>query len=321
MKACQEYKRRVEERLEEPVRVQKVGARERCKKRKCKKWCLCCNKWVCWVETFFYWVVEWLVRIIVKWLIYVLCRVVSAILTLLYTALTWIKGLLCIYARARNSQGHGHPDKMPAAVDDIEEGELMPLALRALRRLEVEVVIIDRDRAARNEIALDEFDARIADADRILQENARIEVVRRGKIRRNVSPALFELNASSFQAKIGEWLKAVGLLLGRDSVRHLTIYVVGRIEGAEALHQPFYGSIFVVAGNPHTSLAHELGHALLSVGNMGHSDVVGNLMYVPWTKREAEVHWPVGTPALTQEQWCAMRRSRWLNWSWSCERC
>jgi len=35
----------------------------RCKRKKCRKWCLCCNKWICWLET----VVQWIVRTICGW--------------------------------------------------------------------------------------------------------------------------------------------------------------------------------------------------------------------------------------------------------------
>lgn len=81
---------------------------------------------------------------------------------------------------------------------------------------------------------------------------------------------MYEISASSFGSKVGEFLKGIVLLLGRDDARHLTAYVVGTIEGAEGLHLPLYGSVFLGPGTPDTTLAHELGHALRSVGNTYH---------------------------------------------------
>jgi len=43
-----------------------------CKKKKCKWWCLCCNKWHC----FFVWVLKW-----VTWVIAVLSTLITTILT------------------------------------------------------------------------------------------------------------------------------------------------------------------------------------------------------------------------------------------------
>jgi len=121
-----------------------------------------------------------------------------------------------------------------------------------------------------------------------------------------------------------ESLKGLGLLLGRENPMRLTVHAVGGIEGAEAVHQPFYGSVFMVKGNPETTLAHELGHALLSVDQMGHSPRPANLMHVPWDERERSAPWPKEPPELTVNQWCTMRNSRWLNWLENilrCEKC
>jgi hypothetical protein len=185
----------------------------------------------------------------------------------------------------------------------------------------LEVVIIDKDETTKNPIDLAEIDDRIAKADRILQAAAKIEVKRTGKIRRDRSASLYLLDSSSLAGKLSEWLKAIVLLIGRDSVRRLTVYVVGNIQGAHGLHQPLYGSVFMTAGSPDTTLAHELGHALLSVTNAGHAKERGNLMFVPWDERERDAKWPRGALTLRMDQWCAMRQSRWLDWSWSCERC
>jgi hypothetical protein len=316
MKICTDYKEWVEEKVLDPIEKKKKGEKQKCKKKKCKKWCLCCNKWKCWIVTFFYWVVEWVVRIVGKWVVYAICRIISALLTFLWTALHWLKWFLCNYPR-RSSRKEPFPDHSMPSDDESQK----PLEERPLKTLRLEVVIIDKDKDTLNPISNSELDDRIAKADRVLRESARIEVKRKGKIRRDISSSLYLLDASSFAAKVSEWLKAIVLLIGRDSVRHLTVYAVGNIQGADGLHQPLYGSVFITQGSPDTTLAHELGHALLSVANAGHVDDKGNLMFTPAVTREMDANWPKDAPTLKRGQWCAMRRSRWLDWSWSCEKC
>lgn len=295
-KICQDYKKRVEEKVETPVTERIKKTREKCKKKKCKWWCACCNKWFCWLEIFFLTIVRWIITIVVKWVVYVVCRIVSALITLGLTLLNlagWpVKYLWCIF------WGGGDLEKLP------------------MRTLQLEVIIIDKDENTTNPITEKEIDEQVAHADRILREEARITVKRRGKIRRDISASLYELDASSLGAKIVEWLKAFSLLLGRDSPRYLTVYAIGAIKGAEALHQPVYGSAFTLAGNPDTSLCHEIGHALLTIFNAYHSKKRGHLMYVPWDERERDSGWPKSVPKLSRNERCTMRRSRWLDWSW-----
>jgi len=295
-KICEKYKEWVEEKIEKPINERIKKTRKKCKKKKCKKWCLCCNKWFCWLEVFFLTIVRWIITIVGKWLVYVVCRIISAIITLGLTLLNlagWpVKYLWCII------WGRSDLEKLP------------------MRTLQLEVIIIDKNENTKNPITEKEINERIADADRILREEARIKVKRRGKIKRSVSASLYELDASSLGSKIAEWLKGIFLLWGRDSVRYLTVYAVGEIKGALALHLPMYGSVFILAGNPDTSLCHEIGHCLLTVFNAYHSKKTGHLMYVPWTDRERDSGWPKSVPKLSRNERCSMRRSRWLDWSW-----
>jgi len=45
---------------------------QKCKQKKCKKWCLCCNKWLCWIEIALVKVGQWVARVV--------CEVVSVTL-------------------------------------------------------------------------------------------------------------------------------------------------------------------------------------------------------------------------------------------------
>lgn len=74
---CEEYKKAIEEFVETPVEERLKKTKEKCKKKKCKKLCLCCNKWKCWVEIFFETIIRWIITIVIKWLFYVVCRIVS----------------------------------------------------------------------------------------------------------------------------------------------------------------------------------------------------------------------------------------------------
>lgn len=295
--SCDSYKEWIEEEVEEPVKKRKKDARKRCKKKKCRKRCLCCNKWRCWVETFFYWVTEWVVRIVGKWFVYSVCRTVSAGITALFSlgrffaVVTWLPKLLWC-----------------SLWGEKDNRRLMQM------RLQAEVVIIDSSKE-QNPVQQAEIDHWFQSADRILNERAKIRVVQRGNTRHTVSDSLYRISDD----RVGEWIKALINLPGRDHPRYLTVYVVRNIEGTWGLHQPFFGSVFVQPGAPGTSLCHEFGHSMLIFNNFwkgGHSSRPDRLMYTPAEDREIAANWDVSTPTLSRLEKCAMRSSRWLDWSW-----
>jgi hypothetical protein len=241
----------------------------------------------------------------------VLQRIVTSLFGLILAVLFALRLLYCAVLVPAISHGRTLPG-LPAG----------DLAGHSMRTLEVEVIIIDKDNEVRNPISEAELIQRVNDADRILSERAKIRVKLRGPVSRTVSRSLYDIDAASTAGSLSEWLKGLLQLLGRDNPRHLTVYAVGTISGEPVgLHQPLYGSVFVVRDMPHTTLAHELGHALLSIDRMGHRADSTNLMHPYVNRRELGVSWPRGTPTLTEDQWCSMRQSRWLNWSWECDRC
>lgn len=79
---CEEVHERIEERVEKPVEQWVEKRRQKCKKRKCKKWCLCCNKWFCWIEVFLEKVITWVVITVVKWVTRLVCEVVDGLVSL-----------------------------------------------------------------------------------------------------------------------------------------------------------------------------------------------------------------------------------------------
>lgn len=197
----------------------------------------------------------------------------------------------------------------------VGDGELEKLPLRTLK---VQVIIVDYDENTKNPCTEQELDDRLRDADRILRERSRIAVERSGPIRRMRSRALYRIDASGRGALFGEYLRGLYLLTGRGSWRHLTVYAAGSISGAEGVHLPLHGSVFIRAGANETVLCHEIGHALLGVFNA--RDITDprkkdHLMYFD-TATERSCGWPSGVPKLSRNARSDMRRSRWLGWSW-----
>ena len=77
---CREIQERIEERVEQPLEEWVEREEERCRRRRCRWWCACCNKWFCWIVTVVVRVVVTVVVTIVKWVTRVVCETVSVIL-------------------------------------------------------------------------------------------------------------------------------------------------------------------------------------------------------------------------------------------------
>jgi len=80
---CEEFHEWVEEEIEKPVEEWREERVRKCKRKKCKKWCLCCNKWFCWIETVVVRVVTWVVITVGKWVVRVVCETVSLIVDII----------------------------------------------------------------------------------------------------------------------------------------------------------------------------------------------------------------------------------------------
>jgi hypothetical protein len=90
---CEEFHEWVEEEVERPVEEWVEKRVEKCRKRKCRKLCLCCNKWFCWIETIVEKVVTWVVITVGKWVVRVVCEVVNTALD----ALAGIVGIILAF--------------------------------------------------------------------------------------------------------------------------------------------------------------------------------------------------------------------------------
>lgn len=304
---CREIHERIEERIEKPIRERRKKNKKKCKKKKCKKRCLCCNKWKCWTVSFFYWVVEYIIIKIIKWSIRVVCETIKVVVRLVKVVFTLIYSLIQIIVWLY---------RWIKCVLKGEKGfEDLPFLT-----LPVEVVIIHRNCEERNPIVEDLnyenlINRWILNADKIFRDRVKIIVTRHGKTKHMCSNEFFIMDSSNWFKKSWKYVKNLALIAGENSPRYLTIYIVKGFKGGKlGLHNPLFGSVFVAYNATETSLAHELGHALLWV-NAGHTDVNGYLMATPESKRLSGINWPIESPKITSGERCTMRRSRWLNWT------
>ena len=79
-RVCREIQEWIEEEVQQPIEEWEERAVERCRRRRCKWWCLCCNKWFCWLEIILVKVIKWVVVIVGKWVTRVVCEIISFIL-------------------------------------------------------------------------------------------------------------------------------------------------------------------------------------------------------------------------------------------------
>lgn len=78
--ACEEVKEWFEEEVRQPVEQWTSREERKCKKRKCKWWCLCCNKWFCWLVVILVKIIVWIVVTVGKWVSYLVCKIVTVVI-------------------------------------------------------------------------------------------------------------------------------------------------------------------------------------------------------------------------------------------------
>lgn len=98
---CEQVSRWIEETITEPLEKFAEKQEKRCKERECKRWCLCCNKWVCWFVTIVVKVIEWVTRVVTKWVIELVCKLVARLIKFivmaLITLMKWVVlAVICI---------------------------------------------------------------------------------------------------------------------------------------------------------------------------------------------------------------------------------
>ncbi len=79
-RVCKEIQEWVEEQIEKPIEEWENRQEKRCREQKCNWWCLCCNKWFCWLVWVVVKVIRWVVVTVGKWVTRVVCEVVNIVL-------------------------------------------------------------------------------------------------------------------------------------------------------------------------------------------------------------------------------------------------
>ena len=79
-RVCTEIQEWIEDQVERPIEEWEERQEERCRRRRCNWWCLCCNKWFCWLVWVLVKVVRWVVVTVGKWVVRTVCEIVNVVL-------------------------------------------------------------------------------------------------------------------------------------------------------------------------------------------------------------------------------------------------
>lgn len=74
--ACHEAREWVEREVREPIERHRSRVERMCRRQECNWFCLCCNKWFCWLETIIEIIIEWVIKVVGEWLVELVCEVV-----------------------------------------------------------------------------------------------------------------------------------------------------------------------------------------------------------------------------------------------------
>jgi hypothetical protein len=104
---CTEARRWVEHNVRKPVERRRTKVEKKCKKKKCKWYCLCCNKWFCWLETIIERIVEWIIEVVGEWLVETVCKIIIKVIKIVVEIVITIVrfiivGFTCLFT---NPQG------------------------------------------------------------------------------------------------------------------------------------------------------------------------------------------------------------------------
>ncbi len=83
MRVCREISRWITDNIETPVQNWVSREETRCRTEPCNWWCLCCNKWFCWIVLVTVLVVTWVIVTISRLITEVVCTIVGLVLDLI----------------------------------------------------------------------------------------------------------------------------------------------------------------------------------------------------------------------------------------------
>jgi hypothetical protein len=102
---CAETRRWVEEEIRKPIETWRQQQEQRCREQECNWWCLCCNKWFCWIVTVLVRVIEWVIQIVGEWLVEFICTLIVELVRLLVMIIVQVarfvvEAVVCLVERA-----------------------------------------------------------------------------------------------------------------------------------------------------------------------------------------------------------------------------
>lgn len=106
--SCTQARRWVEREIRTPIERRRTKTERKCRRRKCKWYCLCCNKWFCWLETIIERILEWVIEVIGEWLVETVCKVVVKIIKVIVEVIITVVrfvvvGITCLFTEPRGA--------------------------------------------------------------------------------------------------------------------------------------------------------------------------------------------------------------------------
>jgi len=282
---CREIHERVEETVERPIERWLEREEERCRRRRCNWWCLCCNKWFCWIVTIVVRVVVWVTVTIIKWITRVVCEVVSVVID----ALAYIVGLVFsipIIGRLIRQlwdiiiEALWRVASVPGLVLDA-------IGLDFRKRLRICIIILSDDSGPRaTSVSLDPA---IQSATNIFGNEANVDLIVDDIHTVQVPAPRINLDVGCNAEAYWEDLSIEGSYFeftanqicfdgaGRRLVGFaapVIVFVVRSVSGAAGCSLGLFSDYVTVEGPTGACLAHEIGHAC----SLWHVDGATNLM-------------------------------------------
>lgn len=100
-KVCAESREWIRREIREPMEDWVTREEQRCREQECNWWCLCCNKWFCWIVTVLVRIIIWIITVIIEWLVELICllvvEIIRLIVLLLINVLRWIVELVVCF--------------------------------------------------------------------------------------------------------------------------------------------------------------------------------------------------------------------------------
>jgi len=87
---CNTINEWIEENVAQPVERWIDQLEQTCQQQSCNWWCLCCNKWLCWLVWIVVKVVEWIIVTVGKWVVHTVCELVADVVDIVVSVVVGV---------------------------------------------------------------------------------------------------------------------------------------------------------------------------------------------------------------------------------------